>query len=1135
MKRQWTPEQLKAIKNQKGTDLLVSASAGSGKTSSMVERALTLIKNGVPLERILMLTFSEKAATEIRERLTSALLSYALESAEDRDFIREQIDDLPTASITTIDSFCRSVVKDGFELIDGLSPSFGVCDDVTTLVLKEKTQERLFKEWEEKDDPVYLRLLDIFSLRDNGSLVELITALYNHITVQVNRAGWLDNVYASFTCEEGFEEIGAVKRFVKETRETFSDLRKRFDAFISDAKDDDKPKDFSERCEYVRDIVYPLSQTQSAKDIFRCISIEPTHEWGKVMTKDKEAYPCFKTLVDFKDEAIEYYKKTVSACGASCYDEALEDHAETLKLLSCIIGMTKDYDRIFSELKRKENLLDFADMDYFASLILQNPDKQDEIKSRYDYLFIDEYQDTSYIQDEVLGNVAKENSRYMVGDVKQCIYRFRLAEPSIFSQKYETFKIEDKAIDFKDNFRSDSRILAFVNNIFEHIMTLDFGQVDYIGTSAFNLRRTQSVSDYPPVKVCVIPVKKNEGDKDAEQEIAKGVYSVKDAPSGNTDETGRPEGLLVASIIRDLVGKVDIPDGVGGIKKIAYEDIAIMARDRKAHIHNVIKELANQDIPFDASNISADTRSAEIALMIDLLSVIDNGRQDYPLISVMRSPIGKFSDGELSAIKTCGGGVGEFFTAVEKIAVQASDLGKKTAGFLSFLKECRFRATFTPVKELALELLEETGLKDSILISENGYTAYLSLLNFFNSFDADATRSLSAFVNYVTKYGDFTTGGDNMGEKGIKLITMHASKGLEYPVVILVGCGRKLLGGRGKGYTIHKDYGIGLKTYRSFNRQILSNIIYSSIRDQKEIEEKEDAMRLFYVALTRAKNHLILTGERADGATVPSPNKATTALDWVYYCAQKNSAVKEVISICTPEEADVAEKEDVFFNHIPRDKDEIGYQSAVEGFDWKYPFEESSKVGIKYSVTAINTVESGENLPMLFTEEDKILKGVEYHKILQYLDFSANTEDGVKAELKRMYDSGIISKESFESASIGDILNCLNSPIIQYARTKEIYREQKFMISLPANRLQDTEATDSVLLQGVIDLLIIDKEKAEAIVVDFKRSKASPEKLKERYRKQLELYKLAVEEIYRIRVAKALLYVISQDVIVDVD
>lgn len=1133
MKRQWTPQQLKAILNEKGTDLLVSASAGSGKTSSMVERALTLLKKGVPLERILMLTFSEKAATEIRERLTSALLGYALESADDRDFIREQIDDLPTAHITTIDSFCRSVVKDGFELIEGLSPSFGVCDEVTTLVLKEKTSELLLKQWEEKEDPTYLRLLDIFSLRDDDNLIDLISTLYNHITVQVNRGGWLDNVYAHYVDEKGFEEIGAVKRFVKETRETFSEFAQTLNRFLIDVEGVEKPNHFGERCEYLRDIILPLSQTTSAKDIYKCISTPPTHKWGTVYTKEKDEYPCFKTLVEYKEEIVKCYEKVKEACGTLSYEDALSDHAETMKLLGCIIEMTKDYDKIFSELKRKDNLLDFADMDYFASIVLQNIEKKEEIKSRFDYLFIDEYQDTSYIQDEVLGSVAKENSLYMVGDVKQCIYRFRLAEPSIFSQKYESYSIEDKAIDFKDNFRSDSRILSFVNDIFNEVMTKEFGQVDYRNTSAFNLRAPHPVSDYPPVQVCIIPTKEEEGE---DSEIAKGVYSVKNDSSDSTNEQGRKEGLLVASLIRDIVGKVDIIDEKGVLRKVEYEDIAVMARDRKAHIHNVVKELSRQDIPLDSSNISADTRSLEIALMIDLLSLIDNGRQDYPLISVMRSPIGKFSDSELATIKIQDGGYSEFFTAVEKVSTQNSPLGKKVSAFLAFLEKYRFKATFTGVKDLALDLLEETGLKDSVLSLENGYTAYLSLLNFFHSFDAEAMRSLSAFVNYVTKYGDFKTSGDNMGEKGVKIITMHASKGLEYPVVILVGCGRKLLNGRSKGYVVHKDYGIGIKTYRAPNRQILSNIIYASIKDQKEIEEKEDAMRLFYVALTRARSHLILTGERDEDTSLTTPKKAVTSLDWIYYCAEKKPELKKLIKICNPEEVSGKDnKGDDKETKIPQREDKMGYQSAIDGLNWKYPYEESSKVGIKYSVTAINTVESGENLPRLFTEEEKILKGVEYHKILQYIDLSAQSEEEIKSELKRLFDAGIISQESFEEANLGDLLNCLNSPIMQYAKTREVKREQKFMISLPVNRLQNTTAEDKVLLQGVIDLLIIDREKGEAIVVDFKRSKAPAEILKERYKKQLELYKLAVEEIYHLKVSKTLLYVIGQNLTVEIN
>ncbi|NCA67328.1 MAG: hypothetical protein EOM87_04600, partial [Clostridia bacterium] len=384
-------------------------------------------------------------------------------------------------------------------------------------------------------------------------------------------------------------------------------------------------------------------------------------------------------------------------------------------------------------------------------------------------------------------------------------------------------------------------------------------------------------------------------------------------------------------------------------------------------------------------------------------------------------------------------------------------------------------------------------------------------------------RSVAAFVDYYTEHEeDIEWGkGDMSAENGVNVCTIHASKGLEYPVVILAGTGCYMnKSGRQSPTQVDKTLGIGMNYYDKKTRCIIPSIVMNAIANKKKIEEREDALRLFYVALTRAKSHLIITGAISDNkySKTASVNKATSYFEWLLAVAQKVKSVAGLINLyrIRADISEAVEEKKVFFGAPSPD---IAEKISRE-FEYNYPYKSSVDVGIKYSATGINK-EEDIVIPSLFEEERRI-RGVDYHKIMQYIDYNCATLEEISAELKRMLSEGLISDEECASVDMYDILKCLSSPVMRYAGLNKCLREQRFMLAEYANEVKDTLAKDQILIQGTIDLVILGEE---TVIVDFKYSRLTDDVLKQKYATQLKIYKKAVESGMNIKVDKLILYI----------
>lgn len=1122
----WKEEQRIAI-NKTDSDLIVTASAGSGKTTTMVARALELIKKGVPALRLLLLTYSEAAALEMKEKLRNALIEYAKGATENIDFIRAQIDDLAIADISTIHSYCKRIVKNYFE-VAGVSPGFAIADGETSKVLISKALKNLFDaENKKKNNEGFFTLRNMLSPRNDEVLTKIICVIYEHMSTQADRDNWLENSY-SMEYIVDIENTYAAKYIVDRLKQDALPLYNRCVALnkLAIEEDDDI---YIHNAVHLTECVSGYINNISLKDCY----IEKDRErikWKRLMGKAKESI-LYQITDALRKEVRAFEAFAKELLGGYDYEQAKSIIKGCAPQVAEIIRLVKLFDKEYSKLKKDDNLLDFSDLEKYALVVLANEEKRDEIVKEHDYVFVDEYQDTNYVQERIINLITPPESLFVVGDSKQCIYRFRLAEPQIFLDRLKDYKALNKAISFNDNFRSCPEILHFVNDVFSEIMSEEFGGVNYREDAAFNIpKEYHKVSSYPAVQICAIVNEDSEDEENQEREVkSNGVYSVLESQKYCVRKKGIAEGRFIADQITNLVNKEYIRDK-DEVRLVDYDDITIMFRQR-SHANGIIAELIRCKIPLKLGLFALNEQSEDVASIINYIKLLNNSLDDYVLIAALHSRMGNFTNSELAEIRKRER-EGYFYEAAEKVSKTDSELGNKLSKFYSELKRYRFEAEFMSVNNLAAKIIEENGYSQYLLSMQGGADRLAVLKYFLASLEGKSyCRSLAAFCDYFTEHEeDIEWGGGNIStDKGVNICTIHASKGLEYPIVILAGAANMVYGSKTGAISVDKDLGIGTNFYDEETRTIKSSIVINAITAKKKYQEKEEEARLLYVALTRAKSHLIVTGEvsakKIDNR--PELSSVNNNMDWLLAVSKKSKRVDDLINVyyITPEEQGEQAKKGVYLGAA----DEELKQSIINELNYVYPYQTSLNIGIKYTATGINN-EEDIVIPSLFSEE-RIQRGVDYHKIMQYIDYGCKDIFDIEKELERLYCESLITQEEKENIDKYDILRCLSTPLMQYAATAKCLREQRFMYSVKAAEVLDTDSHEMVLVQGTIDLLVLGEEN---IIVDFKYSGIPDNQLRDKYRKQLEIYKNAVESSMNIKINKAYIYSFKRGKVIEI-
>ena len=1120
-----TLEQEQAI-GERGKNLLVSASAGSGKTFVMIERIKEMItRKEVGVDEILVVTFTKAAASEMKERLKKGI-----EAIEPKtEYILEQLSSIQSASISTLHSFCAKLLKTYFYVI-GLDPSFILIDELEASALRSKALTRLIDGRFKVGDKMFFDLLDIFSVnRKEENFREIIIKFYNYLLTQVYPDEWLNDVTQRAFCEDLTKNSCAVflNSYVVEEFDKLKNEAKQLGEILAECGQ-------TKLIEVLSSIeINLLKISNKASFLENAERIQAFEKVKALPTKVDESAVQLKEMVrDFKSR---YQKAKELAEKYYLFDKsgnAIERMRVTKKRIEALAEYTKQFKDIYNSLKREKIALDFSDLEEYTLKLLENPQIRAEIQDKYKYVFIDEYQDTNLIQEEIIRKITRKDNLFMVGDVKQSIYKFRASEPEIFVQKYNFYKSGanpiNKAINLNQNFRSHQDILNFSNIVFSRAMTSEFGQVDY-KRDAMLVKGGENfpkVTNMPSVSVALI-----EGLKEKREEIIGPlpIYSVKNHNKDDeilTIKKAEAEGKIVAKKIKDLLNEQIYDAKQNQARPIGYKDIAILTASRGNYLDLILKELGKVKIPFSSDIELGVFEDSYVGTLRSFLELIQNPEQDMHLISVLNSIMFDFSINDLAQIRILEPDKRFFhqaFKAVSENEKTAQKLKNKINNFFAVLNEFSLYSKFMKVSELILEIINKTGYLNKIhsqVDADKSVKLIYKLISFLA--DKSYNSSLSMFLDYI-KDNEIKFGMDeNVG--GVTVTTIHKSKGLEYPVVIMVGAGQPILKRNRGEFLISKKFGVGIDFYDSERRIKQRTLQKNAITLESDITEKEERLRLLYVALTRAVNHLIIVGCEKETRKEVEASCAENFLDWIEPVLTGDNAFYVV------ERYDARELKLENNGNCKNSQYEVKFSAGDEKqkqeiarvLTYTYPYEKVMNMPIKTSVSEILKQDTSEYfVPTAFEptgNADAIKKGLNYHKVLSLIDLKADTPQKLDSDIRKNLEKGLLTIEDLEMVDTRDILELLLNTEFRELTRGKLIKEQEF---IALTKMQKNAG--ELILQGVVDLISVTDD--GIIVVDYKTNNSKREEFYiDKYKKQLDLYAEVASSSLDKKVIKKLIY-----------
>ena len=1155
MSVKWTKEQEKVI-NLRNRSLLVSAAAGSGKTAVLVQRIISMVTDEtdpLDIDRLLVVTFTNAAAAEMRERVGAAIEN-ALEQDPYNQHLQRQLTLVHNAQITTIDSFCIRILRDHFHKID-LEPGFRIADEGELKLLREDVCEAVLEDFYQKADPEFLRFADSYSGAKNDlQIKEMILKLYNYAESYPWPKEWLETCVQQYEAanEAELEEKSWIRDFLSYLNVRVEDLITAQEKLLELTQEPDGPymyeasiADDLRQLENLRKCEH-FSQWQAAISAidFKNIGRSGKYE-GSVAKKDA----VMSGRKRMKDQ-IDKWKKTIFA---TMLEVQLERLTQTSKMVRMLVTLTQAFSDRFQEEKQKKNMLDFSDVEHNALRVLVDSETKEltetalEYQQQYREVMIDEYQDSNYVQETLLTAVSGvkngNENLFMVGDVKQSIYRFRLARPELFMDKYHRFSTEESSqqrIDLHRNFRSRREVVEAVNDIFYPLMEKDLGNVAYDAEAA--LYAGAVYPDYENADCC-----KPE------------LLLVPSQESGM--ERREQEAAAVAGRIRELVETQEIPG-------ITYKDIVLLLRSMSGWADTYQKVFEQEGIPLIVASKTGYFSATEVQTVLSLLRVLDNPYQDIPLAAVMKSYFGKFSSEELAQIRSEYPGM-PFYQCVE----QMLPVSEKIIAFQEMLQKFRQRIPYTPIHRLLQEILDETGYRNYVAALPAGEQRRANLDMLMEkavAYEQTSYHGLFHFIRYIDRlmkydvdYGEAEIVSEQ--ENAVRLMSIHKSKGLEFPVVFVCGMGKQFNEqDLNSNMIFHPEFGIGLKWFDCEKRTKANTLIHQIFAMEAKKENLGEELRVLYVALTRAKEKLILAGtcklpeegqysgfSREEKVPFSTRYDAKSYWDWVIpVLGMENPDYRYVIwDEARMQQEEQRKLQDTALEHRTllealQNVSETELAQLKETFSWEYAWKEEGAHKQKVSVSELKhrameeRSESAEQTlntaqPLFpdeiatpyvprFVQEVKenagALYGTMVHRFLECLDFAglpdfADEKQGlyfVKQQIDALCALGRMQEADAKRLNWKQLLGFLQSDTAKRMRAASeqgaLEREKPFVMSVPANLVwEDSRPEEDVLIQGIIDVFW---EEADGIVLlDYKTDHVdNAQELVRRYKKQLELY-----------------------------
>lgn len=1112
----FTKEQEKVINHTDGS-IMVTASAGSGKTRVMVERFIKLVTEGkARVREVLAVTFTRLAAGELKERLKKALYEKIREGGENAERLKEEIDDLPVADISTIDSFCSNVVRRYF-YIAGVSPSFKVLDPSEASAIKEKAaQETLEKLYEENDEDLRLLLKVFRKKRSDKALITRIIALYDFADSEKDGVFFFDRYVDNYTVEGAKRvENELIGLYIKK----FKALTKPFYALRTRAFEMQTGK----YVEYCSSFISYMNLLEEEPDL-NGLSLYLSADRAKPTVKTKDD-PLKKALSDDISFAKEKIVKVVTqAKNTFCDEDRYEKVSATLPIVKALVRVTKLFAEEYMREKADASALDYGDLEHLCYKVLQSDEAREEIAGSYKYVFVDEYQDTNGIQEAIFSLIERDNI-FVVGDVKQSIYGFRGSDSDIFLNGLKKHEADGKTtVNLSVNFRSTKGVLSCVNNVFGDIMTNESFGIDY---AAEPMLYGGLYGDYSgSAAICRLSLE-NQTEKDD-----LGVYGVLKHLEKEQEEKPVGEENLVRLIVEQNIGQEYFDPSIGKTRPITFKDIAVLTRTNSGLSDRIVGELARGGIPVISDSKRSIGEYPEINLVVGILKTVSTaGRDDIALACALKSPLGNLTDAEMYAVRAADETKDDSFYTAAKKYDKDDVIGEKLNDFFDYLEELRLFSAFSDAATVLRKIVADKKI-DLELLSEPLGEFKVRRLERFIAECSKLSLTVEGFLSRADELLKDMTVSVSGGDSSVKVMSIHASKGLEFPVVILTELDRQLYSiDKRDEIFLDRKAGIGVKYYDFDTRISGANLVRDYVGFIRADATARDETRLLYVAMTRAEYKLYMVttsevSEERNGSEAAYAGKASNFLcmrDCDYFEYTKDDLL-------------LASADTLPSPSMPLVGENQSDVKIIERFlSFKYPYEDDLTLSLKKTVTEINQKygDEDERVESVYPDEKPFgaktaEEGNAYHKFLQYALFGGNATE----EIERIFSGDVLTEEEKSLMDKTKLKEILSNAVYKTLSGYELFREQPFIAFVPPEKAKEV-GREPVLVQGVIDLLAIKDD--EAVIVDYKYSAKSDEKLAESYREQLLLYAYAVENVLHKKVTHKYLFNLNRSRLVEVE
>lgn len=1186
----WTREQERAI-TLRNKNILVAAAAGSGKTAVLVERIKRLIlEDGCGIDNMLIVTFTNAAAAEMKEKIEAAIHKEISENPAAAPKLKRQLDLMPLANISTFHAFALEVIRRYFYIID-IDPNFKICDNVQQELLKEQALDELMKQYYDEASPEFFAFLNRYSGdRNDSRFRNTVRKTFEVIQSLPEPYPWLEAAVEELNTDfDEFSQGKIVSFIMRDAKERLQEAA----AELEKAAEEAQRENHEGVCEITAIYVNLAQEYLNAAEAgdFEMLSAlldgwkQPTLAKKYFKADELHTQERMNELKEQLEYAREPLKETINALKKDYFYDSLSNLHGQLRATyddgKFFLKVMEDYRDIFAELKAAKGVVDFSDIEHFAFEILKDEEAAEYYREKFSYIFIDEYQDSNILQEALIAKIKRANNLFMVGDVKQSIYKFRLAEPEIFQGKYRAYAQEEEEaerngteslsekIDLNKNFRSKKSVIDFINRIFFKIMPgYDENAALYLG-DPFG----EQCNFTPRLFLTEVPWT---ADVEIDDELKNMIKVEKEA-------------LSAVKIIKDMLGRTIFDSKKGVERPLEKRDIVILMRGIKNYGDIFYKVLSDNNLPTFVDDNDGYFDTMEINIFMSLLALLDNEKQDIPLLTLMRSEIFGFTIQELTEIriasydgeresrrKAC-----SYHEAVTCYSENGrnEELRDKCAALLAKLSEWRKAAYLLPLEELVWSLMLDTGFYLAMGAMPAGSQRQANLRALADkalSYRKSQGGSLYGFMQYIeavkqhkVTMGQVKTAAE--GEDTIRIMTIHKSKGLEFPMVLLAGFCRRLNYTRiGKDIAVHKDLGIGFPLVNYEESWMKTGIIQNVIRAKFHREEVDEEKRILYVAMTRAKDILYILG-MIDGRD-ESIKKLLTTLpkDSSYYtmCGKAIYRVRESVGFIENAELQNISKgarrnAQRALELLEPTTENAGKALSPQQLEidrrmsFEYPYAKDLEVKSKYAVSELNVLNAHEadkqmqSAETIELSEPKSFKlrtdftaaqiGTITHKILEKLDFAAalgkteseteNSSEELRSYISELLESMVrdefLTADEIAAADTAKLAAFVLSPLGR--RMAKAQREDKLQREKPFNLMHELGGVQS-MIQGIIDCFF--EEAGELVLVDYKttaiRDKASlaarRNELRQRYSTQLDLYRRALTAATGKPVKEAYLY-----------